>query len=143
MRQKQLHIHSLKRAEVVFTIIFYSLLTLAFLYAIGAFAQSAPGLDPSFPVIAPPKGLEWLVPFLQWVGSLPKIGPFIVGVMKYVGAAAAVFTAISVAVTTVLRVPALIARWAGAVELAGKIEAFHLKIKPWLDYLSIFNAQKK
>lgn len=133
-----------KRKLIVLNTLFYGALVLAIFLAFGAFAQAVdPGtIAPVSPIVTPPAGLEWLVPFLQWIGSLPKVGPVVVDIMKYVGAAAAVFTALSVAVTTVLRVPALIARWAGATETAAKIELFYFKIKPWLDYLSIFNVQQ-
>lgn len=127
-------------SHILFNVLFYGVLVLAFMYAIGAFAQEVAPVLPSNPVVAPPPGLEWLGALLQWVTTIPKVGPVVVNILKYVGAAAAIFTALSVAVTSVLKVPALVARWSGAAEVAAKIELFSDSLKPYLNYFSIFNA---
>jgi len=47
------------------------------------------------------------------------------------------------AAIALLKIPEVGARWAGAKDLADKIEAFGKKIIPWLKYLSLFNVQKE
>lgn len=129
--------------QIVFNLLFYGILFMGFIYAIGAFAQDvAPIIPAPSPVVTPPPGLEWLGAFIEWLSAIPKVGPVVVNVLKYVGAAAAIFTALSVAVSTVLKVPALVARWAGASAVAANIENFSASLKPFLDYFSIFNVQK-
>lgn len=81
--------------------------------------------------------------FILFLQGIPGVGPVIVNVLKYVGAVAAFATALSVAVGAILKIPEIATRWAGATKTAEKIHAFYVKIKPWLDYLSIFNAKKK
>lgn len=85
----------------------------------------------------------WLLDFLTYIATIPKVGPILVEIAKWLGVLASVFTALSLALTVILKIPEITARWAGASEFADKIKAFHDKIQPWLKYLSIFNVQKK
>lgn len=85
----------------------------------------------------------WLLEFLTYISTIPKVGPVLVEVAKWLGVLASVFTALSLTLTVILKIPEITARWAGASEIADKIKALHDKIQPWLKYLSIFNVQKK
>lgn len=112
-----------------------TLVILSLIYTCSTFAQDA--------VVTPPPGMDWVAYLIDFLSGLPWVGPFLVMVLKYVGIVAAVFTSASVFATTLLRIPEVIARWAGAEMLASKIADFHDKIVPWLDYLSVFNSKKK
>ena len=97
-----------------------------------AFAQDSVTLPP-----------EWLESFLLTVAAIPKVGPIIVEVFKWLGVIASVFTALSVALTVIVKIPEVTARWAGADEFADSLAEINKKIQPWLKYLSVFNVQKK
>ena len=97
-----------------------------------AFAQDA--------VVLPP---EWLESFLLTIAAIPKVGPIIVEVFKWLGVIASVFTALSVALTVIVKIPEVAARWAGADEFADSLAEINDKIQPWLKYLSVFNVPKK
>jgi predicted protein tyrosine phosphatase len=104
------------------------------LYAVsfGAFAQDGTPIEPP----------AWLESVLVFIQSVPKVGPVVVEIFKWIGVVASVFTALSVAVSVILKVPEIAARWAGAGALAEKIEKLNEKVQPWLKYLSIFNVKK-
>lgn len=118
------------------------LLSVLALFGFAVLGFSALAQDASA-VVTPPPGLDWLGNLVEWLSTIPKVGPILTMVLKYVGAAAAVFTALSLSASAILKVPELVARWSGANSLADKIEVIHAKVKPWLDYLSIFNAKRR
>jgi hypothetical protein len=99
-----------------------------------AFAQEVAQVATEAPV--------WLADLLQFIAGIPKVGPIAVEVFKWLGVIASVFTALSVCLTVVLKIPEVAAKWAGAPELAEKIAKLNEKIQPWLKYLSVFNVQK-
>ena len=112
-----------------------SLLTVFFLTSTGlVYAQA------DVPVNEAP---AWLLEFLTYIATIPKVGPILVEVAKWLGVLASVFTALSISITAILKIPEIVARWSGASDFADKLKAFHDKIQPWLKYLSIFNVQKK
>lgn len=84
----------------------------------------------------------WITEFLMFIAAVPKIGPVIVEIAKWVGVIASVFTMLSVCVSAILKVPELAAKFAGAQKLAEQIAAINAKIQPYLKYLSIFNVKK-
>lgn len=92
------------------------------------------------PVFNPP---EWLASILLFIKGLPYAGPVLIQIFKWSGVLAVVMTTLSVAVITLLKIPEVAARWAGAASVADKIEAFGKKVIPWLKYLSMFNVQKE
>jgi hypothetical protein len=94
-------------------------------------------------LVAAPAGFEWLGMVIQFLGNVPKVGPILAQVFGIVALIATVATALSVAVQSILKAPELVARFSGAKELAEKIDAIAKKVLPWLQYLSIFNVQKK
>jgi hypothetical protein len=94
-------------------------------------------------ILQPPPGAEFMVQLLELLASIPKVGPVIVMAIKYVGLVAAVMTSISASFSAILKLPELVARWKGAPEFEAKVVDFVKKIKPYLDYASIFNAKFK
>lgn len=91
-------------------------------------------------VISPP---DWLVGILLFIQSIPAVGPLLVKVSMWAGVVASVMSALSVAVQGVLSGLSGIAGWAGLSDLSEKIKGISDKILPWLQYLSMFNVQKK
>jgi len=123
--------------KINFKFVLFGLVAALFAFApLQALAQAAD------PVLSPPPGFDWVKPVLEFLQKIPKVGELIVNILKYLGAAAVIFTVLSVAVQSILKVPEIAARFAGAPVLADKIAAFTAKIKPFLDYLSIFNSKK-
>lgn len=91
------------------------------------------------PVDVPP---DWLIQVMAWGKTLPYVGPVLVEMLKWLGFTAAMMTALSIVATTILRLPEVIARFAGAPELANRIEFWSSKIIYWIKFFSIFNAKK-
>lgn len=118
-----------------------------FCFPLLAIAQTA-----SDPLAAP----AWLLTVIsvitnppEWLVGLPVVGKFvpkvlsvILTVFKWTGFVGAVMTALSVCVQSILKLPEIAARWAGAAAVADKIASVSQKIMPWLKYFSIFNVQK-
>jgi hypothetical protein len=119
-----------------FIVLATTLLMLSFL----AFAQ-----DVAAPASAPVEpAFEFIKQLLSWlVVTFPQYGKVIQGAGELIGGIAALFTLTTVFVQGVLGIPYLIARWAGAHELAEKIKKISDKVTPYFKYLSIFNQQKK
>ncbi len=90
------------------------------------------------PNLLPPDLIVTIIQFLQ---TIPKVGPVIVLILKAIAIIAPVMTALSVMVQGVLAVPQIAARFSGATALADKIKYFSAKIIYWLSYLSIRNAE--
>lgn len=86
---------------------------------------------------------ELLSSLLNFLVTIPKFGPAISIAVYWIGAISALFTALTVFVLTVLKIPQVALRFKGAHDLADKIEVFSQKIGYYLKYLSIFNAQKE
>lgn len=105
-----------------------------------AFAQ-----DVVAPVSAPVEpAFEFVKQLLSWlVVTFPQYGKVIQGAGELIGALAAFFTLATVFIQGVLGLPYLVARWAGAHDLAEKIKKIADKVTPFFKYLSIFNQQKK
>jgi len=109
-------------------------LTLAatMLLSFSAFAQTAP-ID----------GFEWIPSVLGMLKAIPAVGKYLVYVFEFAAVASASLTALAVFLKSVLAIPQLAAKWAGATELAEKIKSFEEKVLPWIQYFSMFNVQKK
>lgn len=96
-------------------------------------------------VVAPVLSLtppDWLGTVVQFLAAVPYVGPVIVEVLKWVGLISAVATALSVLAQTLLALPEVAARWAGAHAIADKIKSVSDVVLPWLKWLSVFNVQK-
>lgn len=85
----------------------------------------------------------WLSDLLLWVSTIPKVGPIIVEVFKWLGVIASVFTALSLCIQAILAIPMIMAKWAGAHDFSEKVKKLNDTIQPYFKYLSIFNVQKK
>lgn len=85
----------------------------------------------------------WLSSVLGLISSLPIAGPALVFVLKYMGVVAAVMTAVSGILIAVSAGMKGIASLVGASSTVDKIEAVMVKIMPYIQYLSMFNVQKK
>jgi hypothetical protein len=114
--------------------VFYIFAVLCLFGASMAFADDA---------VAIPAGLEWLTPVMSFLMTIPAVGAILAKVFPIIAIVAGVFTYLSVAAMGIFRLPAVLAQWAGAQGAADKLNALHDKIAPWLQYLSMFNVQKK
>lgn len=93
--------------------------------------------------VAAPAGYEWIGAAVAFLQNMPAVGQYLAAIFSIIALISAVMTFISVAVHGVLTAPAVLARWAGASSIAAKIDAVTAKVLPWLQYLSMFNVQKK
>lgn len=113
-------------------------LLMAFLVGLFMSALAFAAVDPA-QVVSP----DAVNAVLAFIGAIPKVGPIIVTVVSWLGLIAGVLTVLSAAVQAFLSLPEIVARWAGAHDLANKISAISGTVLPWLKYLSMFNVQKK
>lgn len=75
--------------------------------------------------------------------QFPNVGPIIQAATEIIGGLASFFTLLSVFLVAALQIPAIVARYAGAHEMAEKISGINSKLQYWTQKLSIFNVQKK
>jgi hypothetical protein len=80
---------------------------------------------------------------LDFLSGIPKVGPILVQVIKYAGAAAGILTALSLFVQGVLAALSGVLNVAKFQGLADKLKKFSDFIVPKLKYFSMFNVQKK
>ena len=92
---------------------------------------------------APIPGLELIGVLVQYLSSLPGVGPILGKLFEIVALVGAVMTYLSVAAIGLLKLPELAARFAGLQGMADKLQAISDKVLPWLKWLSLFNVQKK
>lgn len=85
----------------------------------------------------------WLEMIMNFVASVPGVGPIFLEVLKYVGVVAAAFTALSTGLTVVAKALQAVGQLLGLVEFAAKVDALYRLVYPYLAYLSIYNAKKK
>lgn len=120
--------------------IFSILCSMLFALTIFMIASAAMAADPV--AIPAPAGFEWLGMVLQFLMGIPKIGGILASVFAVVALVATVMTALSTAIQVILVSPEVMARFAGAHDMADKIKAVSDKVLPWLQYLSVYNVQK-
>lgn len=113
----------------------FTVLAMALIFSFDSFAQEI--------VEDPTHVPEWLSQILNWLVTIPKVGPIVVEIGKWLGVIASVFTVLSVALTAIVKIPEIGLRFFKFVELAEKLAKFHDKIQPYIKYLSIFNVKKK
>jgi hypothetical protein len=84
---------------------------------------------------------EWFAPLLGMIAGLPKIGPFLVAVMKYAGMIATLLTALS---SILIGLQKVLEQLQKAKELAvvNKIIAGIKVMVPWVAYLSMLNVSR-
>lgn len=89
---------------------------------------------------APP---EWAIALFQWVEGMPYVGPAIGWFVKVAGFVAAILTVISAFIWGLAESLKQVTTWAGMGKIASKVDEVTKKILPFLQYLSMFNVQKK
>jgi uncharacterized membrane protein len=92
-------------------------------------------------VPAPPT--EWLKPVLDFITQLPVVGPYLTSAVMWIGALAAVLTALTTAFSGIVLGLAKVMNTTGLQHAADALTAFHDKVWPWLAYFSIYNAPPK
>lgn len=105
----------------------------------------AQGVDPildSGAVAVPP---EWLVTLLNFIGSMPVVGPYVAIALQWLGVLVAILTTITASLVAIMKalqkvLPLVkLAHWVGLVEAFEKGPIMH-----WLKSLSaFFNEPKK
>lgn len=113
----------------------FALLALALvaLFSIPAFADS----------VAVPAGMEFVSPVVGFLQGIPAVGKVLAILFQVIATVSAVMTFLSVAVQGVLKAPEIAALWAGAPAWADKFAGVWAWVGPKLQYLSVFNVQKK
>lgn len=114
-------------------VLFSCFLLTGLTYAADVFVQTAP----------PTEGFDWLPMVIEYLRSIPTVGPHLEKVFSVIAIIASVATALTACLFVILRIPQVGAMWLGAEKALAYLEKFEKKILPWLAYLSIFNVQKK
>lgn len=91
-------------------------------------------------VVATPP--EWLVMVMNFVASIPAVGPIFIEVVKWLGVVTAVMTTLSTAFLAITASLSAVLKVTGLVAAAAKVKEISDKVLPWLQYLSAFNVQK-
>lgn len=118
---------------------FLNLFTIVFLCAAAFFGFSSV----AFAQVAPQEGFEWLPALIGMLNGIPAVGKYLAIAFQVAAVTSASLTALVVFLETILKIPEVAARWAGAEDLADKIEEFKNKVLPWIKYFSMYNVQKK
>ncbi len=84
----------------------------------------------------------WVASLVTFVMGIPKVGPVIVAVIKWLAVGSAILTAISACLQAVGTALVAVGNVAGAQGFVDKVKAISDKILPWLKYFSMFNVQK-
>lgn len=120
--------------------IMLALCTIGVAYANEVVAEST-AIVASVPVEAAPPA--WLSDFVVWVYSIPKVGPIVAEIGKWLGVLATLFTTLSIAVTAVLKILEVATAKAGFKNAAEKVAKFNDAVQPYIKWLSILNPKKK
>ena len=107
-------------------------LLIAFL-SFAVFGQDAPPI--------PQVDIPAIKLIIDYIASIPVLGPYLGPAVYWLGIASAILTAISGAVYTILKIPEMGLIWAGAPNAAEKISWFRQKIMPWLLLISTMNVK--
>lgn len=87
---------------------------------------------------------SWIITAATMLVSLfPSVGGWLLIALKFLGMLSAVLTAISAAITGVSAATKGVLNFAGLQWLSSKIQAIEDVIQPVIQYLSVFNVQKK
>lgn len=116
------------------------LFALMFLFPVMVLAQAASPAPGAVAVYVPP---SWLTDILTWVQGLPKVGPIVLAVLTLLGMVCTLMTLLSTFLLSVKASIQGVAKLAGAVAVIDKVEAVYQKIAPYVQYLSMYNVQKK
>lgn len=99
--------------------------------------------DDASAALAPPPGLEWVPSVLAFVQGLPKVGPIVAAIIKYLGAVAALMTVLAGAFRQTSLILSKSLGWMGMDAASAKVQAFCDKVYPILAWLGMQNVQKK
>jgi hypothetical protein len=116
-----------------------------------ATAEPAPAATLLPPVVITPEAAaqealeppKWLEKAVSHAMTLPIVGPVLVEIMKWLGMIAAVMTALATAFMAVAKALSAVLKGMKLIELAVKVEALYTRVAPWLQFLSMYNVQKK
>lgn len=107
------------------------------LFAVGAHAADV--VDPNQVTEVP----SWLKAVLDLVSGLPYVGVVVVEVLKWTGLVAGVMTALATCIMTLSLALQGAGVLLGFTKVAETVKKYTDMIMPWLQYLSIYNVQKK
>jgi hypothetical protein len=91
--------------------------------------------------VAPPP--EWALSMFQWLVEIPYVGPALGWFVKVAGFIAAVLTLLSAFLVGLAESFKKVTSWMGMQKAADLVDEWTKKILPFLQYLSMFNVQKK
>lgn len=86
---------------------------------------------------------SWVGDIVEFLKTIPYVGPVIVQILKWVGIVTAIFTALAAFLQTLCVVLIGSANLSGLQKFADVILRINEKVLPWLKYFSMFNVQKK
>jgi hypothetical protein len=93
-------------------------------------------------IVAAPPGMEWIGMVLQFLMSVPYVGPILVKILEILSLVSVGMTALSAGVAAFIKGSEGILKLAGAHEKAKMIAEKGEKLLYWLKYFSMFNAKK-
>ena len=82
----------------------------------------------------------WIKPLIDMVMSIPYIGPFLMGVLKYVGIIGAAMTGVATLFSLVSKALEKMMLGLGFRNFAAKVDALYKKVYPFVAFFSIYNA---
>ena len=119
---------------------FYGICFICFMGSIALFIPEALAQGAVNPELLPP---QWMLDTYAWVSNIPYVGVVVVYFFKFAGFLAALLTVISATLMGLAKSVAILSYWAGLEELSKKVNDWANKILPALQYLSMFNVQKR
>lgn len=84
----------------------------------------------------------WLKAVMDFVTSIPGVGPVLLSILKWMGVVAAVLTGAATMITGVAMALKKVSAGLGFQAFADKVDALYKKIWPWVAWLSMYNVQK-
>lgn len=85
---------------------------------------------------------EWVGSIIEFLKSVPYVGPVLVQVLKWIGIIASIFTALSLFLQAFCSILVGAAGVVKAKAFADWVSKVSGVILPWLKYLSMFNVKK-
>lgn len=84
----------------------------------------------------------WLKAVMDFVTSIPGVGPVLMTILKWMGVVAAVLTGVATLITGVAVALKKLSAGLGFQQFADKVDVLYKKIWPWIAWLSMYNVQK-
>lgn len=104
------------------------------------------GLKASADVVVPVPETDvpfWLKSVMDFLVSIPYVGPVLVEILKWIGVVAAVTTGLSTLIMGVAKALKELGKALGFVTFAEKVDAAYQKVWPYIAWLSVYNVPKK